>query len=446
MKSFLLIFTSLFFFTIGSSQVVIDKVVAKVGGETILYSDIESQYEYAKQQSGTADPEMKCQILESVIQQKVIINQAKLDSIVVLPEEVDQRLDLKLDNVLRQMNGDEQFFEEYYGASPEEMKDKLREDERQAILAERMQTNLISSINVTPSEVVQFYNEIPKDSLPYLSSEVEISELVYEPKVNKTERQNALDLAYDILNKIKNGEDFANLAKKYSDDPGSKTQGGDLGFAKRGSYVSEFEGAAFGLKEMEISDPVETIFGFHIIQMLERRGNNIKLRHILIKPNITVADLDKAKVELDSIRTLIDNGDLSFEDAVYLHSSESSQGKNYAGRLRNPATGTTFFETKDLPTDIYFEIDELEVGEISEVNEITSPRGETMFRILKLNSKSKPHKANLEQDYSKIQLFAKENKKQSFFFNWINDKKNNTLIEVSPIYGYCPNVEEYLNQ
>lgn len=426
------------------AQVVIDKVIAKVGSETILLSDVESQFEYAKQQTGSADESIKCQILESVIQQKVIINQAKLDSVIVLPEEVDQRLDLKIDNVLRQMNGDEQFFQEYYGASPEEMKDKLREDERQAILAERMQGNLISSINVTPSEVVEFYNSIPTDSLPYLSSEVEISELVYEPKVNEVERQNAIGLANSILERLKAGESFENLAKKYSDDPGSKVKGGNLGFAKRGTYVTEFEGAAFGLQKMEISEPVETQYGFHIIQMLERRGNNINLRHILIKPNITVPDLKKAQTDLDSIKNLIVEEELTFEQAVYLHSSESSQGKNYSGRIRNQVTGTTFFETKDLPTDIYFEIDNLEVGEMTDATEITSPRGETAYRILKLDSRTKPHKANLEEDYSKIQQYAKENKKQEFFLKWIDEKKKNTLIEIISLYGFCPNVEDYV--
>ena len=446
MRSFLTICVSLLMISFAHSQIVIDKVIAKVGGETVLLSDVESQYEYTKQQNPGVDEAVKCQILESIIQQKVIINQAKLDSVAVLPEEVEQRLELKIDNVLRQMNGDEAFFQEYYGASPEEMKDKLREDERQAILAERMQTNLIGSINVTPSEVVEFYNSIPSDSLPYLSSEVEISELVYEPKVNDEERLNAMNLANDLLDRIKAGEDFESLAKKYSDDPGSKSNGGNLGFAKRGTYVTEFEGTAFGLEKMEISEPVETEFGFHIIQMLERRGNNIKLRHILISPNITASDLEKAKVELDSIKTLIEDGSMSFEQAVYFHSSEASQGKNYGGRLRNPNTGTTFFETRDLPTDIYFEIDNLDVGQITDPVEITNPRGETVFRILRLDSRTKPHKANLEEDYSKIQLFAKENKKQDFFIKWIEEKKQNTLIEVNPKYDFCPNVEGYINE
>lgn len=426
-------------------KMIIDKVVAKVGGETILHSEIETQFLYASQQFGVVEENMRCQIIESIIDQKIIVNQAKLDSIVVLNEEVEERLNLKIDNVLRQMNGDETFFQEYYGATPNEMKDKLRDDERQAMLAERMQVNLISSINVTPSEVVEFYNKIPVDSLPYLTSEVEISEIVYEPKVNETQRQLAKDKADDLYQQLLDGGDFASLAKIHSDDPGSGAQGGNLGFAKRGLYVPEFEAVAYSLKKNEISEPVETQFGFHIIQMLERRGNNINLRHILITPEITFDDLELAKSTLDSIKTEIQEEKIPFEIAVKRWSSDNSQGKNYGGRLRNPATGNTFFETKDLPTDIYFEIDELEIGDIAGPVEYTSERGETLYRIIKLDSRTEPHRANLKEDYAKITEFAKENKKAEFFYNWIQKRKTETFIEVSNNYESCPNIQGYIN-
>jgi len=430
---------------ISQNKVIIDKVVAKVGGETILHSEIETQFSYASQRFGQADPNMKCQIIESIIDQKLIVNQAKLDSVVVLNEEVEERLNLKIDNVLRQMNGDEKFFQEYYGATPSEMKDKLREDEKQAILAERMQGNLISSINVTPSEVIDFYNSIPVDSLPYLNSEVEISEIVYEPVVNEEQRQLALDKANDLYNQLINGGDFASLAKLHSADPGSGAAGGNLGFAKRGVYVPEFEAVAFSLEKDEISEPVETEFGFHIIQMIERRGNNINLRHILISPDITLNDLTLAKEQLDTIRAKVLNEKLTFEQAVKLYSSDASQGKNYSGRLRNPATGNTFFETKDLPTDIYFEIDNLEVGQVSESIEYMSERGETLYRIIRLDSRTKPHRVNLKEDYAKIQEYAQENKSAEFFYEWIQSKKSETFIEVSANYDYCPNISKYVN-
>ncbi len=434
------IFTSQFLF---GQSIVLDKVIAKVGSEIVLLSEVEEQYAYAAQQTGTDSPEFKCQILESVIGQKLIVHQAKLDSILVSSEEVESQLDQRIESVLRQMNGDEAFFEDYYKMTTEDMKDNLRDQQKQQMLAERMQATLMSDITVTPTEVIAFYESIPQDSLPYLNSEVEIGEIVYEPNVNEEEREIALKKAQDLRKQLMDGADFASLATEHSDDPGSGAQGGKLGFAKRGSYVPDFEAAAFSLGKDEISEVVETEFGFHIIQMLERRGNNISLRHILIKPTITQADLDQAKIELDSIRSNIIAGKISFGRAVSMFSSESAQSKNNSGRMLNPATGNTFFETKDLPTNIYFEIENLKLLEISEPLEFKTPRGETQYRLVQLQSQSKPHRASLEEDYSKIQNYAKENKKQEFFYNWINSKMKDTFIEVSAEYNGCPSLDAY---
>jgi len=430
---------------LSAQSLVLDKVVAKVGSEIVLLSEVEEQYAYAAQQTGTDSPEFKCQILESVIGQKLIVNQAKLDSVLVSNEEVEAQLDQRIQSVLRQMNGDETLFEEYYKMTTSEMKDNLRDQQKQQMLAERMQASLMSDIRVTPSEVIEFYKRIPQDSLPYLNSEVEIGELVYEPRVNDEERKIALDKAEEIRKQIVSGGDFASLATKHSNDPGSAAKGGKLGFAKRGSYVSDFEAAAFSLEKDEISEVVETEYGFHIIQMLDRRGNNISLRHILIKPVITQADLDLAKLELDSLRSNIVAGKLSFGQAVNRFSSESAQSKTNSGRMLNPATGNTFFETKDLPTNIYFEIEGLALNEISQPLEFQTPHGETQYRIVQLQSQSKPHRASLEEDYSKIQNYARESKRQEFFYNWINSKMKNTFIEISSDYEGCPALSVYQN-
>ena len=422
-------------------KLILDKVIAKVGGEQVLLSEVEEQYAYASEKTGQTSSEFKCQILESVIGQKLIIHQAKLDSIIILDEEVQEQLDQRVESVLRQMNGDEVFFEEYYNMSPSQMKDNLRDQQKQQMLAERMQASLMQGITVTPNETVEFFNSIPSDSLPYLNAEVEIGELVFEPTVNDEEKAKARAKAEDLRTQVLAGADFGEIAKKHSQDPGTAAKEGNLGFAKRGSYVGDFEAAAFSLGQNEISEVVETEFGYHIIQMQERRGNNIKLRHILIKPEMTQADLDKAKNEVDSIRTLILDDRLKFERAVALFSSDNSQSKNNSGRLVNPATGNTFFETKDLPTDIYFEIDNLEIGQISEPIEFKSPRGESMYRLIQLQSRTKPHKANLEQDYAKIQTFARENKRQSFFVEWVNEKLTKTFIDVEKNYLVCPNIQ-----
>ena len=239
---------------------------------------------------------------------------------------------------------------------------------------------------------------------------------------------------------------FEALALKFSMDPGSGARGGDLGFAKRGSYVPEFEATVFSLEKDEISDVIETEYGFHIIKMLERRGNSIRARHILIKPEITEADFDVAKAKLDSIKNLIEVDSISFEKAVKKFSSKDSESYNNNGRMKNRVTGNTFFETDDLDPDIYFEIIDLKPGELSNIIEFKDFSGETMFRIVKLQTITKPHKANLDQDYDKIKQFAKESKKVEYFQNWISTKKKETYVEVIPQFQGCEVLQQYITK
>ena len=427
----------------GQERSVIDKVVAKVGGEIILLSDIETQYQYAASQTQSSDFG-RCQVLEAMIGQKLIVHQAKLDSIMLTDAEVDAQLDFRVSSVLRQMNGDEEFFEEYYGMTVSEMRANLREDMISQILAERMQQQILTEVDITPKEVQAFYNSIPKDSLPYLNAEVEIAEIVMAPQVNEIERLKSLQEVLEIRKQIvEQGADFGTLAKKHSDDPGSGANGGELGFAERGSYVPEFEAEAYQLELNEISEPVETEYGFHIIQMLERRGNKIKLRHILISPEITYDDMDLAEAALDSLRLQLERKEIEWDKAVQKYSMKTAQSYNNGGRLQNPNTGKSFFQTAELPTEIYFAIEEMEVGEISKPLEYTNPRGQTEYRVIKLQSRTKPHQVSLEQDYSKIQQLAKENKKNLYFAEWITDKLEETFIKLDEGYLECPEVAKY---
>ena len=416
----------------------IEKVIAKVGGEYILYSELMGAYQYQKQQDPTLSEEVLCPILEQMIAQRILVNQAKLDSIIVPDGEIEGQLDARIASILGMMGNYEERFVEYYGKSVVAVKEDFREDIKQQILAEKIQRNLINEVNVTPIEVKEFYERIPSDSLPYLASEVEISEIIIKPEVNETEAKIATDLLTDIKQKILSGEEtFEDMARKYSADPGSGANGGDLGWSKRGSFVTEFEAAAYDLDIDEMSDIVETQFGYHIIKLIDRRGNQLYLKHILIKPDITEADMELTRNKLDSIRTMLVSDSLDFVSAVKYYSDKETQSYNNIGRMTNPATGDTFFETGDLPPEIYFAIEDLDVNGVSEPMEFQTPRGETHYRMIKLMSRTKPHKASLEQDYSRIKRYAKESKKNVYYNKWMQERLAETFIELDEDFGDC---------
>lgn len=423
---------------------VIDKVVATIGGELILLSEVEEQHALMQAQQGVVPENARCRILDNLILTKLLLNQSKLDSIEVLDAEVEEQLNARIDRILTYMNNDIQQFEEYYGQSISEVKDQFREDLKNQILTERMRAQIINNVTVTPSEVKAFFNQIPVDSLPYFSSEVEIGEIVYKPKVNATERKKSIDKLKQIREQIINGEaTFEEMAARFGDD-GTARVGGDLGWSKRGNFVPAFEAAAYKLEKDEISKVVETEFGFHLIQMLERRGNSIHVRHILVKPEITDADLELAHNHLDSVRQLIVDDSLSFSVAVKRFSDEDIQSYTNDGRMVNPATGNTFFEVGDLDADIYFTIDTMEVGDISAPFAFSGPTGETFYRIVQLQSRTAPHTANLAQDYSKIQQAAIQSKKNEYISEWVLEKAESTYIDIDPMYYSCAEIPKWL--
>lgn len=413
---------------------IIDKVVATVGGELVLLSELEEQISLLEAQNGLLPEGARCNLMDQILASKLLLNQAKLDSIEVTDDEVEAQLDARIERILGFMNGDVNQFEDYYGQTIGEVKAQFREDLRNQVLVDRMRGQVMANITVTPSEVKTFFNSIPTDSLPYFNSEVEIGEIVYKPEVNDEERAKAINKLEELRTEIiENGADFAELAGKHSDDLGSARAGGDLGWAKRGKFVPEFEAAAFNLEQDEISEIVESEFGFHLIQMLERRGNSIRLRHILIKPEITDADLELASHHLDSVRQLLLNDSMTFSIGVKRFSNEDIQSYTNDGSMVNPVTGNTFFEIGDLEPDIYFTIDTMDVGSISAPFEYRSQTGETYYRIVKLQSRTKPHQANLKQDYSKIKQAAIDAKQNEYIAEWVQGKVDATYIDIDTL-------------
>lgn len=426
-------------------KAVVDKVVATVGGEIILLSEVQEQLSYARQQQPNLPDNYACIALQNLIVQKLLVNQAKLDSVEVKPEEVESQLSARIDRLLTYFNQDTKAIEEYYGQSVDQIKDQMRNDMQSQLLAERMQGDITKKATITPAEVQQFFKAIPKDSLPYFNAEVEIREILYRPQVNPAQRQIASQKITDLRKRIvEGGEDFAALAKKFSDDTGSGAQGGDLGWQKRGTFVPEFEAAVYKLEKDQISPVVETEFGFHIIQLIERRGNLVHARHILIKPEITDEDLEAAKMKLDSVRQLIASGKMTFSAAVKAFGDKNVQSYNNDGRVANPRSGNTFFEIGDLESDVYFEVEGLQPGEITKAFPYKAQDGSQYYRLVLLQSRSKPHKADLKLDYNKIQQAALDQKKGEYTEKWVLDKLRSTYLSVDKLYSDCPNLQQMI--
>ena len=433
------------FISFGQVQVM-DKIIATVGGELILLSELEEQFALALSQKSDIPQNARCEILEQLLTSKLLINQSKLDSVEVGDDEVENQLAARIDRILSFMNNDIKQFEEYYGQSVNDVKEQFRTDLKNQLLSERMRGEIMKDITITPSEVKSFFSKIPKDSLPYFNSEVEIGEIVIVPKVNDIQRQITMNKLEGIRKRIiENNEDFAVLAGKFSAD-GSAQTGGDLGWATRGKYVPEFEAAAYKLEINEISDIVESQFGFHLIQLMGRRGNSIKVRHILLRPEITEEDFDVVRRKLDSVRILILKDSISFSFAVKRFSFDKAQSYNNDGRMVNPVTGNTFFEVGDLDPDIYFAIDTLKIKGMTAPIEFRDPSGEVQFHVIQMQSKTPPHKANLLQDYSKIQKASIESKKNEYINLWIDDKIGSTFIRLEQKYSTCPNLDIWINQ
>ena len=437
----------LFFFVVliassvfGQDKKVIDKIVANIGNEYVLLSDLEQVYVQMSEERGFVPEEAKCNFLENLVASSLMLNQARLDSIEVGDEEVEAQLNARIEQILGFMGGSVKQFEEFYGQSTAAVKSRFRDDLKNKLLVERMQATVMQGATVTPSEVKAFFARIPKDSLPYFNSEVELGEIIYKPKINKEEKEKTKAALEDIRTRvIDGGEDFAELAKKYSADLGSGSQGGNLGWAKRGSYVPEFEATAYNLEKNEYSEVIETDFGYHFMQLLDRRGNTINVRHILLRPTLTEADKDLALAKLDTIRNFIMNDTLTFSLAVKLFSDKEQQSFNNDGRMVNPKTGNTFFEIADLEPDMYFAIDTMQVGAISSPIEFDA-RGELQYRLIYLQSRTDPHRANLKQDYDKIRTAAIEERKAQYMSDWVEEKIGNTYINIDKSYQACPNL------
>ncbi len=438
---FLVLGTSLSVF---AQQKTVDKVIGVVGDNIILLSDVEAQLQQAKAQGEIVNDRLRCTIFDQLLLDKFFLAQAQLDSVYVSEDEVEAELDKRIRYFITTSFGSQQKLEEYYGKSTEDLKDDFRKDIRNQMLAEKMQSKIYGSIKTTPSDVKLFFDAIPKDSLPYFNAEIELSQIVIKPKASDEAREYALYKANQIRKEIMSGGDFSIKATLNSDDPGSKKDGGDLGFISRGEMVQEFEAGAFKLKEGEISEVIETQFGYHIIQCLERKGERIHVRHILISPPITSIDEQIAVATLDSVANLIKSGVMTFEQAVK-EFSEDDQSKSNNGSIINQQNGTSYFEMNEIDGSLLFSMSDLKKGQVSQVSPYEAADGNKAFRIIMIKSESEPHVANLKEDYSKIQGACKQAKQQEALVKWIQEKRGDAYIMIDDEFQSCDNAAKWLN-
>jgi len=415
---------------------VIDRIIAVVGKNMILESEVESQYLQYRMQGmieGSASS-VKCQILENMLLNNLLLNQAERDSLEVTDSEVEQSMDQRLRYFISQF-GSQEKLEEFYQKSIIEIKEEFRELVKNQIMVDKVQQQITENVFVTPSEVKEYYRIMPRDSIPLINAEVEMAQIVRTPPISMEQKVVIKEKLRDLRRRIMNGENFATLAILYSEDPGSAAKGGEIGFYGRGELYPEYEAVAFKLEEGDISEIIESKAGFHIIQLIERKGDYVNTRHILLMTKASPLDLEAARLELDSVYNLIQNGQMTWEDAVKKFSDDP--GKNNGGVVVNPYTGATKFEMDQLEPQLSFAINRLEVGQISKAIPTQTEEGKEAFHLVKLIARTEPHRANLEDDYNSIQEWALENKKQERLEEWVNDNVENAYIMLIDDYKGC---------
>lgn len=438
-----MIITALLILLIGSviqvkaqNEKIVDEIAALVGSHPIFWSDVEAQFAQAKAQGVTGDPlAMRCEIFENLVFQKLLVYQAEIDSLVVSDEQVNSELDRRLRYYIQQF-GSQQKLEEFYDKSLEEFKNELRDPLKLELLSQQAQGAIVESVKMTPNETKEYFNSLKQDSIPLIPTEYEIGQIVKTPVVGPAQLKEAREKLFALRARIVKGEKFSTLAVLYSEDPGSAAKGGELGLFTRGSMAPEFESAAFNLKNKnDISEVIKTKFGYHLLQLIERKGDFVNVRHILIIPKVSPEDLVVAAAKLDSISEKIKVDSLTFAKAAILYSDDP--GKVNGGLIQSQSSGNTRLAADELDPKVFFIIDKMNPGDISASVPYTTEDGTQAYRVLYLKLRTEPHKANMKDDYNKIQEWALDNKKAKVTAKWIETKSKTAYIRLGEKFKSC---------
>lgn len=436
------------FFSIGIATAqkvgVLDEIIAVVGENYILRSDLEAEYFQMKTQYEEVPKNLRCDLMEQLLMQQLMLHKADVDSTYIDQEMIEAELERRLRFYASQIGGEKKL-EKYLGKSIAEYKEVIRPTLEKQMRIQEVQSAMIRDIKVSPTEVRKFFEEIPKDSLPVFDSEVEVGQILISPKPSKYAKEYAYSSLEKLRKEIISGKrDFAVTASSYSDDIGSKTKGGDLGYFERGQMVPEFEAMAYKLKGDSISDIIETDFGYHILQLMDRKGDRLNVRHILIKPKIIDTDITGTKDFLREIANKIKGDTITFCDAAAKY-SEDEMTKSSCGMFTNSALGNNRLEISELEADIALIVQKLEPGQISSPMEVYNPDGSTSFRLIYLKSEVEPHVASLKIDYQKIQAFATEKKKAEEMQLWAKKYRKNSYVWIDEDFTECPSIKEWNN-
>lgn len=421
-----------------SAQKIIDKIAAQVGDNIILLSDIQSQKIQAMQAGIELTPEMDCAMLEELMYQNLLVNQAKLDSIDVSPEMIDAEMEQRL-RVIESQIGSRQKMEEFYGKTVAQIKNEFRPIIGDQLMAQEMERQITSEVTVTPRDVEAFYKQIPKDSIPLINAQLSFQQIVIYPEIGAKDKDRARLFLNEIRNEVMAGKPFSTAARLNSDDPGSASQGGEIR-ASKGMMVKPFEATVFSLREGEVSQVFESEYGFHIVKLLKRLGDDYTCQHILIVPKFEDSAIEEAAYKLDSCYQQLLSGEISWDDAVVKYSNDEFTRLN-KGIITNPTTGDQKWDAENLnqiDQQIYLLTQNMKVGDFSQPNLYTNMMERKQgVRIVRLMNRTVPHRANLTDDYTLIQRAAENEKKRTVINDWVTDKIGTTYIRINEPFQDC---------
>ena len=432
----LLLITALFTTTLTAQDKVVDQIVALVGGNIILKSEIERMHIEQQAQGVTSEGDMKCEILENYLVDKLLVAEAELDTLIeVTPSQVNQRMDQQMAMYVSYI-GSEKAVEEYFKKSIVEIKADMKEGIRNQLLSQQMREKIIADVTVTPSEVRYNFKNLKEDEIPTIPTQYEYSQITFQPVIDLEEENRVKAKLREIKKRIEDGSSFATMAVLYSED-GSAKDGGVIGYLGRAELDPTYAAAAFNLKDDKVSNVIRSAFGYHIIQLVDKKGEKVNTRHILMKPKVSIEAKEVAHDRLDSLANLIRKNEIKFEEAAAMFSYDKNS-RNNAGVVINPNTMSSKFSVEDLDPDVSKVITKMNINEISAPFESIDKETQLpVYKIIKVNKKIDSHKADLQNDYQKLAEMYLLKKKEQVFNEWINKQQAETYIRIDATYANC---------